>query len=224
MRLLMVNILGMVLIACTWFTVDGCRITIRNKCYYHITACVQEGSKSDIAQHELPVGGSTFVDFGFGCSWTAGVVYASVQGRCALDGFPKAATDRNFANLAEFTIGSKDGTDYYDLSNVNAYSHPLAIRPVAIAHGEIPKGKRCGSPTCSISDIWATCQSNNRLHTFPTGAVSCINTDGTAGFGPTSGTRLFKRACADAYSYNFDDATSTFICGTGTSYDVIFCP
>lgn len=40
---------------------------------------------------------------------------------------------------------------------------------------------------------------------------------------PTSYSRLFKQACPRAYSYAFDDPTSTFTC-TGADYSIIFCP
>jgi hypothetical protein len=35
---------------------------------------------------------------------------------------------------------------------------------------------------------------------------------------------FFEAACPDAYSYPFDDATSTFTCGTQPDYDIVFCP
>ncbi|KAI5057642.1 hypothetical protein GOP47_0027657 [Adiantum capillus-veneris] len=40
---------------------------------------------------------------------------------------------------------------------------------------------------------------------------------------PTSYSQLFKQACPRAYSYAFDDPTSTFTC-TGADYSIIFCP
>ncbi|WVZ78493.1 hypothetical protein U9M48_026196 [Paspalum notatum var. saurae] len=44
---------------------------------------------------------------------------------------------------------------------------------------------------------------------------------------PTCYSRFFKAACPAAYSYAYDDATSTFTCaaaGDGYGYDVVFCP
>eukprot|EP00250_Pteridium_aquilinum_P007615 c17286_g1_i1 orf=739-1737(-) len=40
---------------------------------------------------------------------------------------------------------------------------------------------------------------------------------------PSSYSQLFKQACPRAYSYAFDDPTSTFTC-TGADYSIIFCP
>ncbi|BBN13794.1 hypothetical protein Mp_zg01110 [Marchantia polymorpha subsp. ruderalis] len=82
----------------------------------------------------------------------------------------------------------------------------------------------CTTITCSISDISSFCQPNNDIQTLPTGALSCVNTDGTAGLGPTAGTMQFKAACPQAYINNFDDATSTLTCPTGSDYEVVFCP
>uniref|UniRef100_A0A0D9WU66 Thaumatin-like protein n=1 Tax=Leersia perrieri TaxID=77586 RepID=A0A0D9WU66_9ORYZ len=41
----------------------------------------------------------------------------------------------------------------------------------------------------------------------------------------TAYSRFFKAACPTAYSYAYDDATSTFTCaGAGGGYHVVFCP
>ncbi|KAL2641337.1 hypothetical protein R1flu_008924 [Riccia fluitans] len=194
-------------------SVNGCVVNVNNNCPYEVTACSQTQS-DNIAQVNLAAGGSAAIDLGGACSWPAAVVYASVTGQCAVSGTPNAATDRNLANLAEFTIGA-NGQDTYDLSNVNAYTIGLAINP---------SNSGCTSISCTINDISGFCQPPNQLVTQSSNAESCINTDGTNGLGPTDGTRQFKNACPSSYSYNFDDATSTFTCGTGTDYSVVFCP
>ena len=40
---------------------------------------------------------------------------------------------------------------------------------------------------------------------------------------PSAYSQVFKSACPRAYSYAFDDATSTFTC-TGADYVLTFCP
>lgn len=191
----------------------GCYVQIQNHCPYPVTTCAQ--SRADpIAQFQLGAGQSQTLDFGSACSWPSATIWASVRGQCvAPGGNPAAANDKNLADLAEFNLASP--TDFYDVSNVNAYTIGLKIQPVASS---------CGAPSCSIPDIRSFCGSNNQLLSLPSGALSCINTDGTAGRGPSDGTRLFKAACPSAYSYNYDDATSTFTCPHGTNYNVIFCP
>ncbi|CAN6301579.1 unnamed protein product [Urochloa humidicola] len=41
---------------------------------------------------------------------------------------------------------------------------------------------------------------------------------------PSSYSQFFKTACPRAYSYAYDDSTSTFTCAAGTSYAITFCP
>ncbi|BFI17441.1 hypothetical protein MPTK1_6g06422 [Marchantia polymorpha subsp. ruderalis] len=163
-----------------------------------VTACSQTGQQN-IDQYDLSAGTSQAIDLGTACSWPSAVVYASVTGQ---------------SNLAEFTIGGSGNQDFYDLNNANAYTIPMSINA--------PTG--CTTITCSISDISSFCQPNNDIQTLPTGALSCVNTDGTAGLGPTAGTMQFKAACPQAYINNFDDATSTLTCPTGSDYEVVFCP
>ncbi|ONK59245.1 uncharacterized protein A4U43_C08F4470 [Asparagus officinalis] len=41
---------------------------------------------------------------------------------------------------------------------------------------------------------------------------------------PSSYSQLFKNACPRAYSYAYDDLTSTFTCAGASGYAVTFCP
>ncbi|PIA37239.1 hypothetical protein AQUCO_03000078v1 [Aquilegia coerulea] len=40
----------------------------------------------------------------------------------------------------------------------------------------------------------------------------------------TDYSRIFKNACPQAYSYAYDDRSSTFTCPTGANYAITFCP
>lgn len=42
--------------------------------------------------------------------------------------------------------------------------------------------------------------------------------------GPSSYSQLFKSACPTAYSYAYDDPSSTFTCSGASGYTVTFCP
>ena len=99
----------------------------------------------------------------------------------------------------------------------NAYNLPAAIQPINIAH-DSANGHECGTPTCTINNLESFCKSPNVA-----GNGFCTNTAGP-GQAPTAGTKAFKAACPDAYSYSTDDATSTYGCNTGTNYNFIFCP
>ncbi|KAL2654250.1 hypothetical protein R1flu_022378 [Riccia fluitans] len=208
--------------------VHGCGINIRNSCPYTVTTCAQN-QNNRISQFNLGPGGQQWLDFGSACKWIAGTIWASVKGQCAAPSSGSAANDRNLANLAEFTIGDGSGSDFYDVSNVNAFTIGMKIRVLNRVGEEsgpssVGVDYRCGTPSCIINDIRGFCRGNNQIVSLPSGAVSCVNTDGTNGRGPTDGTRIFKNACPTAYSYNFDDPTSTFTCGTGSNYEVEFCP
>ncbi|TVU47754.1 hypothetical protein EJB05_07363 [Eragrostis curvula] len=41
---------------------------------------------------------------------------------------------------------------------------------------------------------------------------------------PSTYSQFFKTACPRAYSYAYDDSTSTFTCTAGTNYAITFCP
>ncbi|KAL6649578.1 hypothetical protein ACP70R_013802 [Stipagrostis hirtigluma subsp. patula] len=41
---------------------------------------------------------------------------------------------------------------------------------------------------------------------------------------PSTYSQFFKNACPRAYSYAYDDSTSTFTCAAGTNYAITFCP
>ncbi|EMS68137.1 hypothetical protein TRIUR3_12323 [Triticum urartu] len=41
---------------------------------------------------------------------------------------------------------------------------------------------------------------------------------------PSAYSQYFKSACPRAYSYAYDDSTSTFTCAAGTNYAITFCP
>ena len=99
----------------------------------------------------------------------------------------------------------------------NAYNLPASIHPIDIDQATRAPGTRCGTPTCTIKNLQSFCQPPNKYS-----GGFCINTDGLKS--PTSGTRAFKAACPDAYSYHSNDPSSTYTCSHGTNYDFIFCP
>ncbi|CAM6092780.1 unnamed protein product [Calypogeia fissa] len=204
----------------------GCGINIVNSCPYEVTTCAQSLSAT-ISQYNLGSGATQYLDFGSACEWPSAAIWASVTGQCAVSGEPTIPTDRDLADLAEFNIGNTtDGLDYYDISTVEAYTIGLsiAVTSVAVQQENVGAPCDCCTSTCVISDISSFCQGDNVLETLSTGALVCKNTDGAAGIGPTSSTELFKVACPDAYSYNYDDATSLYTCSTGSIYQVTICP
>ncbi|XP_020680141.1 thaumatin-like protein 1b [Dendrobium catenatum] len=136
------------------------------------------------------------------------------------------------ATLAEFTLNGSGGMDFFDVSLVDGYNLPLLIVP----EGGEPGG-RCG-PTGCLVDVNGLCPSELRVvadgeavacrsacDAFGTPEYCCSGEYGGPGTcKPSIYSQLFKNACPRAYSYAYDDATSTFTCSAGTSYLITFCP
>ncbi|WOL10825.1 thaumatin-like protein 1b [Canna indica] len=143
------------------------------------------------------------------------------------------------ATLAEFTLdGGEDagGMDYYDVSLVDGYNLPMLVAPQS-------GGSGCGATGCA-ADVNGVCPSDLKVVARSSGGGGG---DGAAcksaceAFGspeyccsgaysnpetckPSSYSEMFKRACPRAYSYAFDDATSTFTCAAAAGYLITFCP
>ncbi|KAH7847905.1 hypothetical protein Vadar_031488 [Vaccinium darrowii] len=115
------------------------------------------------------------------------------------------------ATLAEFTIGSGSNTmDYYDVSLVDGYGTTSASEykpPVAPAIRELQVVNADSVVACK-----SACAAFGTPEYCCTGAC---NTPATCP--PMNYSELFKKACPDAYSYAYDDVSSTFTC-TGADY------
>ncbi|ERN17587.1 pathogenesis-related protein 5 [Amborella trichopoda] len=129
--------------------------------------------------------------------------------------------------LAEFTIGNMD---FYDVSLVDGYNLPMGVNAV---HGT----GNCQYAGCT-ADLRTTCPTELVLKGQSGQTVACksacmaFNTPEyccTGAYGspttckPTKYSQIFKTACPDAYSYAYDDESSTRTC-TGSDYVVTFCP
>lgn len=130
------------------------------------------------------------------------------------------------ATLAEFTLDSP--VDFYDVSLVDGYNMPISIIPVGGSgsckpvnclrdlNKYCPKGlqvKRQGRVVACNS----ACMALNKPEYCCTGAYGSPQT-----CKPTSYSRVFKAICPTAYSYAYDDPTSTFTC-KGANYLIRFC-
>ncbi|KAH9543464.1 hypothetical protein CY35_13G066400 [Sphagnum magellanicum] len=132
------------------------------------------------------------------------------------------------ASLAEFTLNGANGDDFYDVSLVDGYNLEIRISPSG-GNGT------CGSPGCT-SNLNPQCPEALQVLSGGT-VVACKSA--CAAFGspqycctdaygspttcpPTTYSKVFKSACPTAYSYAYDDASSTFTC-TGADYKISFC-
>ncbi|KAI3451434.1 hypothetical protein Pfo_008099 [Paulownia fortunei] len=144
------------------------------------------------------------------------------------------------ATLAEFTLNGAGGLDFYDVSLVDGYNMPMLVAPQGGAGGG-----NCTTTGC-VADLNDACPSELKV-------VSAVSSSSSGGGGgcvacrraceafrepkyccsgeyatpdtckPSEYSQLFKSACPQAYSYAYDDGTSTFTCASA-DYVITFCP
>ncbi|CAN0879843.1 Thaumatin-like protein 1a [Linum grandiflorum] len=139
--------------------------------------------------------------------------------------------------LVEFTLNGHGGLDYYDVSLVDGFNLPVSVAPDGIASGSA--NNICKSTSCS-ADVNAVCPRQLAVTNGASGSVvacksaclalnepkyCCSGEFNTPEKCPaTEYSKVFKDKCPEAYSYAYDDLTSTFTCPTGPAYVVTFCP
>lgn len=159
--------------------------------------------------------------------------------QCSFDGVARGG--RTPVTLAEFTLDGWGSQDYYDVSLVDGYNLMVTIDPKdkSSTHGS---GEYwCKTPNCH-TDLNLICPKELQLKSPTTGkTIACLsacerfNTDQYCCRGahdqphtcrssdwPFNYPRIFKEACPTAYSYAYDDHTSTFFC-KNTDYEITFC-
>uniref|UniRef100_A0A0D9WY06 Thaumatin-like protein n=1 Tax=Leersia perrieri TaxID=77586 RepID=A0A0D9WY06_9ORYZ len=134
------------------------------------------------------------------------------------------------STLVEFTLygGSDGGTDFYDISNVDGFNVPVQV-----------DAPGCGTVACA-ADINAACPAELAAKDAASAVVVGCKS-GCLAFGrddlccrgaygspdtcaPSDYSKFFKAQCPQAYSYAYDDKSSTFTCTSGASYQITFCP
>ncbi|KAB1199451.1 Thaumatin-like protein 1 [Morella rubra] len=137
------------------------------------------------------------------------------------------------ATLAEFTLNGAGGLDFYDVSLVDGYNLPMTVVP----HGGT--GGNCTTTGC-VPDLNRACPTQLKVMSGGDGSESVACKSACEAFGdpqyccsgayatpdtckPSSYSEFFKTACPRAYSYAYDDGTSTFTCASA-DYVITFCP
>ncbi|XP_071700616.1 thaumatin-like protein 1 [Rutidosis leptorrhynchoides] len=214
--------------------------TIKNNCNHAIAPGILTGSGTPVTSgFELGPGASNAVDISgswsgrvwarYGCSNNGGK-FSCASGDCGSGQVEcNGAGGAPPATLAEFTLSDASGKDFYDVSNVDGFNLPVSINA---------QGGGCASTDCS-ANINAKCPSDLAVKDGSGGTIGCksacvaFNTDEyccRGDFGtpqtchPTDYSKLFKGLCPKAYSYAYDDGSSTFSCATGGNYVITFCP
>ncbi|CAN8292319.1 unnamed protein product [Cochlearia groenlandica] len=141
------------------------------------------------------------------------------------------------ATLAEFTLDGSGGLDFYDVSLVDGYNVQMVVAPQG------GSGQNCSTTGCVV-DLNGKCPSELRVNSVggdgkEAVAIGCKSAcesfqkpeyccSGAYGSPdtcePSSYSRIFKSACPSAYSYAYDDKTSTFTCAKSPNYVITFCP
>ncbi|KAL3840328.1 hypothetical protein ACJIZ3_024919 [Penstemon smallii] len=137
-------------------------------------------------------------------------------------------------SLVEITLGNgasgDSAKDFYDVSLVDGYNVGIGVRTSG-GFGD------CQYAGC-VADVNANCPSELQIRGGSGQVVACKSA--CLEFGkpeycctgdhstsdtcpPTDYSRMFKSACPTAYSYAYDDGTSTCTC-TGSDYLITFCP
>lgn len=139
------------------------------------------------------------------------------------------------ATLAEFTLNGSGGMDFFDVSLVDGYNLPLIVVPQG------GTGDNCTTTGCVVDlndscpmqlKMTATATSSDTTTVACKSACEALKEDQYCCSGayatpdtckPSTYSEVFKHACPRAYSYAYDDKTSTFTCD-GASYLITFCP
>lgn len=137
------------------------------------------------------------------------------------------------ATLAEFTLNGAGGFDYYDVSLVDGFNIPMMIAPQG------GTGQNCSVTDCS-ADLNKACPTELQVAKQVNDGNILACKSACLAFGepqyccsgafstpdkckPNSYSLSFKNACPKAYSYAYDDGTSTFTC-MKADYVITFCP
>ncbi|XP_040377867.1 thaumatin-like protein 1b isoform X2 [Oryza brachyantha] len=114
------------------------------------------------------------------------------------------------ATLVEFTLDGSGGMDFFDVSLVDGYNLPMLV---------VPQGGGGAASGGAAVACRSACEAFGSPQYCCSGAYGNPNT-----CRPSTYSQFFKNACPRAYSYAYDDSTSTFTCATGTNYAITFCP
>ncbi|KAK7409912.1 hypothetical protein VNO78_00306 [Psophocarpus tetragonolobus] len=168
------------------------------------------------------------------CTQDAAGKFSCVTGDCGsgkLECAGNGATPP--ATLAEFTLDGAGGLDFFDVSLVDGYNVAMLVAP----HGGT--GDNCTITGC-VGDLNGNCPSELKV-TSEDGKQSVACKSACEAFGspqycctgaygspntckPTAYSQMFKNTCPRAYSYAYDDKTSTFTCASAPAYTITFCP
>lgn len=135
--------------------------------------------------------------------------------------------------LVELTLASNRGQDFYDVSLVDGFNLPISLTPQ-----QGGAGSNCSSTSCT-SNVNLMCPPELAVKGSDGSVIACKSAClafnqpeycCTGAYGtpqncrPSKYSEIFKKECPQAYSYAYDDKTSTFTCADRPNYLITFCP
>ncbi|KAF8397758.1 hypothetical protein HHK36_016680 [Tetracentron sinense] len=132
--------------------------------------------------------------------------------------------------LVEHTLAANAGQDFYDISLVDGFNLPMSVTPQG--------GSGCSSTSCS-ANVNSVCPAELSVKGSDGSVIACKSAclafnepqycctgdfDTPETCPPTNYSMIFKNQCPQAYSYAYDDKSSTFTCSGGANYLITFCP
>ncbi|KAI7738337.1 hypothetical protein M8C21_005370 [Ambrosia artemisiifolia] len=213
--------------------------TIKNNCPFNIAPGTLTGSGAavstgfELAPHassaiNMPTPWSGRVWARFQCSNDGGK-FSCKSGDCGSGQVEcNGAGATPPATLAEFTLSDASGKDFYDVSLVDGFNLPISVVPQGgcpVTDCPVDINAKC-PPELAVKDgSGGTIGCKSACVAFNKPEYCCTGDHGTPETcPPTNYSMFFKNLCPKAYSYAYDDKSSTFTCNTGPNYDITFCP
>ncbi|XP_061359934.1 pathogenesis-related thaumatin-like protein 3.5 [Gastrolobium bilobum] len=225
---------------------NSATFTIVNKCSYTVWPGLLSGAGTaplSITGFALQPGESNAVPVPSGwsgrlwgrtlCSQDSTGKFSCVTGDCGSSAVECAGGNAAPpATLAEFTLNGAGGLDFFDVSLVDGYNLPMIVEPQGGTGGG-----NCTATGCVV-DLNSACPTELKVMSNGDEGVACKSA--CEAFGdpqyccsgayaspdtckPSSYSQFFKSACPRAYSYAYDDGSSTFTCASA-DYTITFCP
>ncbi|KAL8138514.1 hypothetical protein V2J09_004515 [Rumex salicifolius] len=164
-----------------------------------------------------------------GC--TSDSSFSCLTGECGTGQVPCNGNGGNPpVSLVEMTLNANDANkDTYDISLVDGFNLPVSVTPAgsgcetiacsADLNGACPSGLTVTDGSGAVIACKSMCLATNEPQYCCTGeyhsAEKCVRSDYST---------VAKQQCPQAYSFAFDDSSSTFTCAGGSGYTITFCP
>ncbi|CAN6677442.1 unnamed protein product [Malus baccata var. baccata] len=223
---------------------NAAKFTFQNKCPYTVWPGTLTGSGAQLSStgFELASGASSSLDVPspwsgrfWGrtrCSTNASGKFVCETADCASGQVAcNGAGAIPPASLIELTLAPGGGQDFYDVSLVDGFNVRIGVAPQGGSGG-------CSATSCP-TDVNSVCPDELGVKGSDGSVIACKSAClafnqpqycCTGAYGspttcpPTEYSKIFKRQCPQAYSYAYDDKTSTFTCTGGPDYVITFCP